>query len=406
MDCICMYTPEALGGHALYSWEVLTALASHPRNRFRFELITSQDLMERYDSNLYAIHKILPPLRDRRTFSSKLTWGASRIVHYSRRERHLVNFLKGRPDIIAVHLQMWTPWLAARLIRDIRAMGKRVFYTCHNVFPHKYPNHIPRRVVHGWIRRACAQCDGIFVHTDALAQELSRFLGEPHPPIQVVPHGVWTVDSTGAPPLHQRLAWKKLLFFGSIRRNKGLDLLLRAAERLPGYTITVAGEPMDRQYFEGEIVPEIRRLRDLGINIDLHPFFLPDEAVGPLLAEHSAMVLPYTSEFVAQSGVVFTALAYQMPVIASEAGGLSDLFQQFNIGAMFNEPTPRALADAVRSLFSGHRADDVAQQLQAARKRFSWQDAADATLTGYRNGLDGVLLDHDDQLAVQTISAR
>ncbi len=51
-NVICMYTPAADGGHARYTWELMTALAAHGREAgdgsagagYRFELITSENL--------------------------------------------------------------------------------------------------------------------------------------------------------------------------------------------------------------------------------------------------------------------------------------------------------------------------------------------------------------------------
>src|SRR5207237_375660 len=137
-----------------------------------------------------------------------------------------------------------------------------------------------------------------------------------------------------------------LLFFGTIRRNKGLDLLLRAAEQLPGYSITIAGEPTEAAYYNDEILPLIRRLQAAGVKIDLRNGFTPEAEVGPLFASHSAIVLPYTANFMAQSGVVYLALAHELPVVASEAGGLRDLFREFKIGETFVQHTPDALAAA------------------------------------------------------------
>src|SRR5207247_2337716 len=83
------------------------------------------------------------------------------------------------------------------------------------------------------------------VHSDRLADELARFLGDPHPPITVVPHGVWTVpDADTCPPLRDRLALKRLLFFSAIRRNKRLDLLPPSAHRLPGSRLPVPAAPV------------------------------------------------------------------------------------------------------------------------------------------------------------------
>ena len=379
-----MYVPSAGGGHARYARDFLTALCAQPKSGYRFELLSSRDLEEEYRSELYPVHAQLPPLRHRSEFSSSPQWIASRLMHYIRREMEFLAWLKGRPDVVAVHLQEWTPWLAAPLIRRIKAMDKKVFATVHNIYPHKYPRLVPKFVIDSWNRSACRLCDGIFVHTDQLAERMGHFLGEPHPPIHVLPHGVWTVkDAPEASSIERRLALRKLLFFGSIRRNKGLDILLDAMSELRGYGLTIAGEAIEPAYFREAIVPRIDRLSAAGVNIDLREGFTPEEKIGELFHSHSAVVLPYTSGFVAQSGVVFMALAYELPVIASEAGGLRDLLAQHKIGVTFGEPAPAQIAAAVNRLFTEIDPKVLTTEIQAAKRKFSWDDAAAVAIAAY-----------------------
>src|SRR3954466_12716786 len=91
-----MYTPSSDGGHARYSWELLTALAQHPHG-YRFELMTSHDLEPQFDSELYRIHRLLPVLEHRNSFRTRAGWVMSRITHYSRREFAFLRWLKARP---------------------------------------------------------------------------------------------------------------------------------------------------------------------------------------------------------------------------------------------------------------------------------------------------------------------
>jgi glycosyltransferase involved in cell wall biosynthesis len=392
MKTICMYTPSADGGMAQYAWELMHALAAHAGGAGRqFELVSGRDLEEQFKSEAYPVHAILPPLRHRSAFSNRAAWVASRLTHYPHREWRFLRWLRGRPDIDGVHFQERTPWLASWMFRRVRAMGKKVFYTVHNVQPHNYPALVPRAVVDGWMRKSCMACDGLFVHTEPLAAQLAQFLGDGHPPIQVVPHGVWTVRDTSAmPTVEKRLKWKRLLFFGAIRRNKGLDLLLRAMEQLPGYRLTIAGEPLERQYFTDGVLPQIMRLRASGVEIDLQDHFTPDEAVAGLFARHSAVILPYTQEFVAQSGVIFMALAHEIPVVASEAGGMRDLFAQYKVGETFTESTAVGLAAAIERLHGDEtHAARLIEEIRAAKRRFSWGAASSATIAGYAMAQEG-----------------
>ena len=404
LKTICMFTPQAHGGHPRYTHELMTALAALPRPDYRCELVSTRNLHEQFKSDRYPVHTVLPPLREREEFRFPLTWAVSRLMYYPRRELAFLKWLKGRPDIVAVHFQEWKPWMAAPLFRRIHKMGKKIHYTVHNVVPHRYPRLIPKSMIDRWMRNACLMCDGLFVHSEALADKLSESLGKGHPPIRISPHGVWTVpDFAGAPTMEQRLSWKKLLFFGSIRQNKGLDLLLDAAAALPGYSITIAGKPDEADYFQSQILPRVQRLREAGMQIHLMDRFIADEEVGPLFATHSAIVLPYTQGFVAQSGVAFMALAYELPMVASEVGGLRDLMNEFKVGETFRDFTPQGLAAAVRSLYAAGNHAGLAREVRAAKDKYSWAVAARETMAAYTAAQEGRR--EADAFSIQTTPA-
>jgi glycosyltransferase involved in cell wall biosynthesis len=379
-----MYTPSANGGHALYTRELMTALSQHAGEDCRFELVTSEDLAEEFKTDAYPIHAILPKLAHQNELPSKAAWFANRVLYYPRRELKFLDWLKGRPDVTGVHFQEYKPWLARPLFSKLRARGCKIFYTVHNLRPHKYPAGIPRPLMDRWNHQSWRMCDALFVHTQLLADELAEILGHRHPPIHVSPHGIWTVQHPeNSASMRERMKWKKLLFFGTIRENKGLDLLLKAAESLPGYSITIAGESAGGPYMNDLIIPQIERLRGMGIPVDFRHGFTPEAEVAPLLAASSAIVLPYSQEFAAQSGVVFLAMAHDLPVIASEVGGLRDLFKEFQVGTMFNDRTPSGLATAIRKFFERMEPDEIAEQIRLAKLQYSWSTAAEVTLAGY-----------------------
>jgi glycosyltransferase involved in cell wall biosynthesis len=382
---VCMYTPSAYGGHAQYTWELLSAIRDVcGDNTCACELVTSSDLDPKFRSDRYAQHPILPRLRRPSEYPTKLHWAASRVTHYVRRERALLKWIKTRPDVDAVHLQECTPWLAARIVRALRGAGKKVLYTVHNVRPHAYPRFVPRATVHNWYRSAWRNCHALFVHTDQLRDELSTFLGPGHPPIHVVPHGIWSTEEPNTiPSLRERLAWKRILFFGAIRPNKGLHLLLDQFDSLRGYSLTIAGQTTDAGYFSEQIKPRIDRLRAAGTKIEVTSQFIPDEQVPSLFASHGVLALPYSADFHAQSGVIFLALSHRIPVIASTAGGLKDLLSRFRIGLPFDPATPGSAAKALEGLAQWSD-DDFTSELRRATEEFSWRKAAERTVNAYR----------------------
>lgn len=395
MDRICMFTPSAGGGHALYTQELLTALAAHPRSGRKFELITGEDLEKQFRGDSYTIQDFLPELKHRRKFKTSAAWMWNRLTHYPRRERALLKWLRAQPEVSVVHFQEFALWLGAPLVRRIRRMGKRVVYTCHNFVAHKTPPGVSPRLYNHWHRRTCLACDALLVHTQAMAEELAGYLGDPHPPIQVVPHGVWTsLTPETVAPIDERLNWKKLLFFGIIRRNKGLDLLLDAAGSLSGYSLTIAGDPSEKEYFEREAMPKIRQLQSAGMSIDLIPRFVSDEEAARLFATHSAVILPYKPEFRGASGVAFMALAHELPVVAGNFGAVGEIFAQYKIGQTFGEFTPPDLAAAIRQLFEKTDPAYLIEQIRAAKQGLSWETAAGITNDLYTR----VLSDHSTEL--------
>ena len=140
---VCMYTPSSAGGHALYTQELLTALAEvGPGRGIAPELVTSEDLAAAHRTSAYPIHPILPRLTPRREYSTALAWAWSRMIHYTRLEQTFLDWLAGRQDLNLIHFQEYTRWLAPRHFRELRRRGLAIVLTVHNILAHSYYNNI------------------------------------------------------------------------------------------------------------------------------------------------------------------------------------------------------------------------------------------------------------------------
>lgn len=94
---IYMYIPSLYGGHALYSYELLSALKDSKiglKKNVQISLVTSQDLKPEYRNVNYPIYEILPLSKSRNSFRNKIQWGFSRVVHYAHREAIFQGWLK------------------------------------------------------------------------------------------------------------------------------------------------------------------------------------------------------------------------------------------------------------------------------------------------------------------------
>ena len=167
-------------------------------------------------------------------------------------------------------------------------------------------------------------------------------------------------------------AGRTLLFFGLIRRYKGLDVLVRALAEVPDARLVVAGDPLDP-------VEPIRALAaDLGVadRIEWRLGYLPQEEVDRLMREATLAVFPYRGGESA-SGALATALGHGRPAVVSDV--LGELVEEHGAGAVVPREDPGALAAAIRELLDDPVALERAfRGTEAARRALSWDAIAEA----------------------------
>jgi glycosyltransferase involved in cell wall biosynthesis len=139
--------------------------------------------------------------------------------------------------------------------------------------------------------------------------------------------------------LHGRV----LLFFGLVRRYKGLDILLRAFARIAQQldaTLLVVGE------FYEDRGPYDRLINELGIGerVRVTDRYVANEEVEKYFKACDLVVLPYREA--TQSGIVQTAYSFEKPVVVTRVGGLPDVVTDGKTGYVVEPDDPEALASA------------------------------------------------------------
>ncbi|MCB2054652.1 MAG: glycosyltransferase [Geminicoccaceae bacterium] len=301
-----------------------------------------------------------------------------------------------RPDV--VHLQWFgLPFLDRLALRRIgRSAG--LVMTVHN-----------STVLHGaahaaWLqilgdRRARTMFDRYIVHTKKTANHLAelgidadRVTLLAHPPLRLNHTG----GGEGAGPLVEEFTPKgrdseekpvRLLFFGSIKHYKGVDLLVEAALRLAArglpFRLDVLGrpfEPMDGLE---------RRVATAGaagrIRFDLR--YIPDGLLAERLAAADIVVFPYRE--IDASGALALAVEAGKPIVASDVG-------------VFGEPgtrdhlrlVPAGDVNALTAALAELVEDEAVRAVWAAAVRrlsgtmSSWEEFARRSLEVYRLAAD------------------
>jgi len=164
-------------------------------------------------------------------------------------------------------------------------------------------------------------CDTLVVHNNFSAGELLKDFKNSEIKISVIPHGHFidtAVASTDSELFKSKNLLDKgnkyLLFFGHIKKSKGLDLLLEAlVQTNPGICLVIAGR-MRKHSFD-EYLELISRYK-LQSRIKIFPGYISPELRNELFQMADAVVLPYRKVF--QSGVMLMAMSYGRAVIASD----------------------------------------------------------------------------------------
>lgn len=384
MPSLYMYTPTTTGGHPRYTAELLTALiGSDPDGTLDVSLVTGENLDPAFETSAYPIHKILPSLKPRASFSSRLSHIGSRLAHYWNRERHFAEWLSNRDKAAIVHLQEVTYWTGDLDIRRLKRGGITVFHTVHNVRWHEHPWYLPPALADRIRRPALRACDGLMVHSERLKQNLSDMLGPGHPPIFVTPHGAWSGSNSRqeAASIDERLALKHLLFFGIVRHYKGVHVLLDVLRKLPSdYTLTIAGEPTTGEYHE-HLRTKVETFAPG--RVEFIDRFVDDAEIPDLFAKSTLLILPYVN-FDAQSGVLHDAISRGLPVVGTDVGAIGVSIREWKIGEVVEPGSVDGLARGIERMFDRETYASALDGIEAAREELSWERTASATCEAYR----------------------
>ncbi len=171
-------------------------------------------------------------------------------------------------------------------------------------------------------------------------------------------------------------ASKVILFFGFVRKYKGLDNLLAAmpevVRRVPDAHLLVVGEFFD------DPEPYLRQIRDGGMeqHVTIHNHYVANEEVADWFSVADALVLPYHSA--TNSGIVQIAYNFATPVVVTDVGSLSEVVVDGRTGFVLPNASPDAIAAAVERLFQGDTIARFSEQILLERRKYSW----DAFATG------------------------
>jgi len=167
---------------------------------------------------------------------------------------------------------------------------------------------------------------------------------------------------------------KTLLFFGLIRDYKGLDLLIDAFGKLDdSYQLVIAGESYGSfEKYQNQINNSPARDR-----IFTHNRYIDDDEVPAFFSAADVCILPYRSA--TQSGITSIAYNFDVPLIATNTGGLSESIEGPGVGLIAPEISVDSIASTIQKFYSCDRNIFVGN-IKKEKQELTWEKFAAALI--------------------------
>ena len=172
-----------------------------------------------------------------------------------------------------------------------------------------------------------------------------------------------------------------IAYLGALSREKDVDAAIEAAAAIPDAVLAVAGDGFERPRLEqlaAERAPG--RVRFLGAREDVRRVTL-DAA--------NALVLPSRTEGV--PAALIEAGLSELPVVATDVGGVSDVVADGETGVLVAPGDRRALVEAVRTVLNHPQRFGAAARSRCL-ERFDLEDVADRWATVLTEASEHVLV--------------
>ena len=140
----------------------------------------------------------------------------------------------------------------------------------------------------------------------------------------------------------------KLLFFGQLKKVKGIDILLEAFEivcnKSSNFELTIVGRPW--KINKSEMVEKFKSF-NFNNNFNYNLNFISDKEVTNYYSNSDIVILPYTRIY--NSAVMLLSYSYGRTVITSDLPPFLDRVEHSVNGFSFKSGDPRSLAKAILS---------------------------------------------------------
>lgn len=294
------------------------------------------------------------------------------------KRNHLVR--KHKPDILSIQetIPIIDQYFLSRLKRHCRLV-----YTAHDVIP---PNK-SRFWTMKSLNRLYQAVDRIIVHSETNKEQLIDKFGVASEKIDVIHHGL----KTGYEQLDRSLCRQAvgvdddtpiILFYGSIREQKGLDDLIRALNGLHCQLVIAGAIPHGESFEQYDAL-----IQQTNISVYKIIDYVSDEQTNSLFQAADIVALPY-KYFYSQSGVFMQAIQYGKYILATDVSSFGEYVRKWRLGCLCEPENIESIRSAVVELCQWIRTGAVNEFADEAREENSWERSAELHIKVFERELN------------------
>ncbi len=270
----------------------------------------------------------------------------------------------------------WTPTLATISYMVKQFTTTKILFICHHIAP---PDKGPFDLL--LAKPVLRQGDYFITMSDEDTQALQKIVpGARFNKVFIPTYDIFAQLATGSFMVQNgwqidRISDRVILFFGFVRRYKGLRYLLEAISQITPeipVSLLIVGEFWEckNKY--------VNLIKKLGISacVKIIDKYIPNEEVANYFTRADVVVLPYLEA--TQSGVIQLAYSFNKPVITTSVGGLAEVVEHDKTGFVVPPRNSRALAIALSTYFTNGCQERFSRAIQAQHSRFRWSHFVDA----------------------------
>jgi len=285
-----------------------------------------------------------------------------------------------KPDLIIV--RFWIPFLAPCLGTILKIAKKnkhtKVISIVDNMIPHE--KRMGDRLLTQYFVKTV---DGFIAMSEKVKNDIKTFS---HKPVSISPHPIFNHFGDPITKMEARtqlgLSQEKkiILFFGYIRKYKGLDLLIQAMSSESIKKLNIQLMIVGEFYEDASNYHDLVNSLGLQNQISFYSNYIPDGEVKNYVCSADFIIQPYKNA--TQSGVTPLAYHFEKPMLVTNVGGLADTVPNLKTGIVV-EPTTNAIVKGIETLYElgeNHFIPNIIEE----KKKYSWAQMTEKFLALYQ----------------------